>query len=244
LEFNSWVLASIGEIDALGGVPVTVEFVDEGQLQGWTGCNDYSATFSSSAEDGTVQIQDVTVASDNPCRSDAATTQEELFLANLAATASFELSGFDLRLFNADGSLGLTLHSTLPLELEGLQWYASFYADEAGQLTPILPDGPQLTAAFAEEEVSGFSGCYNFVARATVQGDAVTIEPFATGAAGTANAECTEASPLVIQEALYRKALEMAATWELAGPNLRLYDAQGNATAIFLAGPVADAVSQ
>ena len=235
VAFNSWTVEQLYGMGTLGSVPVTAEFVSDTQLSGWTGCNDYEATFAAGA-DNSIQVTELSLTSDNPCHSEAATNQELLLQKALSEATAYELSGADLTLSNAAGDPVLTMRNAAVLTLIDTTWAVTAYDDSQGNLAPVDPEGPALTMNLRQNAVNGFSGCNNYTGTYEASGDNISIDNIASDAAGTGSAGCVEASPLIDQEAAYRKALTTAVTWEIDGPHLTLSGEDGRPVVIFLAG--------
>ncbi len=248
VAYNSWTVNQLFGMGTLGGVPVTAEFISNAELTGWTGCNDYEATFvtgeGAGGSDNTIEVTDLTLTSDNPCRSEAATNQELLFQKALNDAETYELSGADLTLYDASGAAVLTMRNTVTLELIGTSWAVTGYDNTTGEFVPVIADGPALSMMLREGAVNGFSGCNNYAGTAQVSGNSVTIDNVSNDGAGAGSAACEGDSPLVNQEAQYRKALTVATTWEIAGPNLTLYGADGDPVAAYLAASAQEDASE
>lgn len=93
---------------------------------------------------------------------------------------------------------------------------------------PLVP-GSQITAQFNEVSVvSGSSGCNNYTAAYEVDGSNIT---FNMSPAATTLMNCPE--PIMEQETSYLEALAVIETFEISEEQLTLYDANGNAVAVF-----------
>jgi len=93
---------------------------------------------------------------------------------------------------------------------------------------PLVPRS-QITAQFNQGGVvSGSSGCNNYTAAYEVDGNNIT---FNTSPAATTLMACPE--PIMEQETAYLEALAVVETFEISEEQLTLYDAGGNAVAVY-----------
>jgi heat shock protein HslJ len=126
---------------------------------------------------------------------------------------------YELRVQLTDGSvqirqITITVNATNPPA--STSWrVASMYVNQIP-----LPD-TALTASFdANSTVAGSAGCNNYNGPYSVSGNAISIGPL-----GSTNATCGQ--DIDTQEQVYLTALQSAATYQLTGTQLVLWDAAG-----------------
>jgi polar amino acid transport system substrate-binding protein len=120
--------------------------------------------------------------------------------------------------------------------LAGTKWQAQSYANpaEAGGLASPL-GGTQLTAEFAQDAstkesiVNGTSGCNNYTAGYTVDGDSVSI-----GDAASTMMFCDQPAGTMDQEAAFLTALQSASSFTVGTGHLQFLDAQGQVAIDFV----------
>jgi len=102
---TSWQLQSVanasGGMEPVGSRNITARFGTGGQLSGFTGCNIYSATYTTS--NYALQISPP-ATSMKYCPEPGVMGQETTYLNNLNATTEFRVSGEALKLYNKTGS--------------------------------------------------------------------------------------------------------------------------------------------
>ena len=242
LESGRWILASYLDAsgktaEALAGSEPTAEF-KAGRVSGSAGCNTYSASYE--AKNGTLKIG-MAVSTMMMCEQ-ALMEQEQAYLKNLQAAASYKIAGDLLTISDAKGAVLLTFQAEKPGTLTGVTWLMTSYNNGKGGFQSALAD-VQVTAVFSEEgKLTGNGGCNTYNASYTVDGDKIDIGP-----AATTRMMCSQ--PIMEQETAYLKALESAATFKIEGSKLTLRDAQDAAMAAFVqqapaAEPSAQATSK
>jgi heat shock protein HslJ len=241
-DSTGWILLALGDTPSLASVPVTLEIAGGGRITGWTGCNDFSATYESVGD--AVFISDVVRTSDNACRSDAAQIQEDLYLTALEKIRSYQVSGAELSLMGANAEQIARFLSALTLELENTNWVAAAYDDGEGSLVPVSTEAPAITAILQANIISGFAGCANYQADYSVDGNTIQVSNLTGGAAGATSADCTDGGPTLDQDARYRKALQSAASYELSGPHLTFYKEDASIAVTYLAIAAIEQVTQ
>jgi heat shock protein HslJ len=111
------------------------------------------------------------------------------------------------------------------LALEGPTWQLTGVADADGVVS-ATPEGVEATAAFADGRVSGSGGCNNYSAAYMLDGDSLTIMP-----GPMTMMACPE--PQMTVEQQFMAALGATATYEIAGSELHLLNADGQVVATF-----------
>lgn len=107
-------------------------------------------------------------------------------------------------------------------------WVLAAYNDGSGQMVDVLPD-VQVTALFtADERISGFAGCNEYVSIYTVEDEGVSISVPAM----TRN-ECADPPEIMLQETGFLSNMTTASAYEVAGSELHLLDEAGNVLLVF-----------
>jgi heat shock protein HslJ len=228
---SAWLLTAVDGVQALGGVAVAAVFSVDGSLFGPAGCNKYNATYT--AADGQITVSNLTPLSDYPCDTEQAELQEEQYLDILGRAANYAIEGLSLELCNANSTDCLQYASAATLVVEGTSWIANSYRKDQGEVVDILPEGPAITAIFADSIVQGFGGCANYQGRYEVAGESFSLEQLAVIQAGNQVGTCDPA--VSDQQALYLKALELTESYSIEGVELVLLDGAGEPVAIYTA---------
>jgi heat shock protein HslJ len=223
LEGTQWVLTAMEPaVAGTDAVAVSANFVDGGVLSGHSGCNTYRTTYE---QDGVELTIGKDIATTRIACPPGPSRVEQEYLRRLVKVESLTASGSSLTLRDASETPILRYRQAPTTEdLTGDWKVTSFYTGTALS-SPIV--GTDLTAAFADDKVSGNGGCNSFSGSATTNGSDITIGPLAsTMMACTDEAKST-------QEQQYTQALELAKTFEVAGDRLSLFREDGGYAAVF-----------
>lgn len=221
LEGTGWTLLSYDEggsaTDVPAGVSVTARFSD-GRVSGVSGCNRYTAEYTVAGE--TLEIGPV--AGTLMACPEPAGSVETAYLAALARTATFQTTGSELALTDADGQTVLTFAEANEPTLVGATWSATG-VNNGQEAVVSMVAGTEVTAEFADDgTVSGSGGCNTYTGTYTAEGEALTVGPLAT----TLTA-CSEPEGVEQQEAQFLAAMERATTYRVEGTTLELRDDEG-----------------
>ena len=223
LEGPTWLLDSYRDIEGnmtarLPQTRVTINFA-AGEVSGTAGCNNYFGPYQVDGNSLTIGPLGSTMMM---CIQDDTATQETAFLANLGNVASYDIVNNQLQLIDAEGNTILVFNVDESIPLVGTDWTVTGYNNGQEAVVSILAD-TEMTALFDENGlVSGSAGCNNY--RASFETSAETIN---IGPAASTRKLCPEPEGIMDQEALYLAALEMAATYEIDGSRLDMYDVDG-----------------
>jgi heat shock protein HslJ len=182
LYANPWTLLAYGEPSnptvVEEGVTLTAEFTPDGQINGFSGCNNYSGTFQA-AQDGTLTI------------SPLATTRmacakgmdlETVYLSALqnARRFSFNDQGrLEILFGNESDPDQVLVYASSAKPLTGTNWILISSGDPAAPLP--VPADVVITAVFTPDNyVSGFSGCNQYNASYILEDQQITIGPIAS----------------------------------------------------------------
>ncbi|MFN2277052.1 MAG: META domain-containing protein [Candidatus Promineifilaceae bacterium] len=239
LEGPTWRLDTYVDLEgqptqSLPDTRVTITFAD-GQVSGSAGCNNYFGTYEVDGSSLTVgQVGSTMMA----CFPDEVVLQETAFLANLGNVAGYEIMDNQLHLQDANGQTILIFSEDITPSLTGTVWTVTEFNNGNEAVVSVL-DGTEMTAVFAEVGiVGGSAGCNNY--RASFEADETNIT---IGPAAVTRKMCAEPEGIMEQEALYLAAMETAATYEIQGPRMDLYDADGARVAAFNATAAVEEVA-
>ena len=219
-----WQLDSIGSGGAvqstLVGSKVTIEFAD-GRASGSTGCNSFGADYTLEGEVLSLGAMAVTL---QDCGGELM-VQESTFLAALGAAESLTLAGETLLIGTAEGELIFKAATGLPLE--GTIWVLEGISQgEAIVQTWVDVD---ISAEFAEGQVSGSAGCNHYFASYELDGTALTFGPI-----GRTEMACMEEGRME-REDEFLAALEGVTAYFVKMDRLTLTDAAGQPLLVFAA---------
>jgi heat shock protein HslJ len=209
VEGPTWTLTS-GLEAPMEGVTVTAKFAD-GNVSGSSGCNTYTGNYQL---DGTSLTIGPDIGSTLKACPDAETAVEQEYLGALPNVASYTIENGVLALTNADGSTTLEFEVTDAAAGILGDWTVTGYYTGDAISSPV--GGVTLTATFAEDSMSGDSGCNTFNGPYTLDGDAITIGPLASTLTACPSDELNQ------QEAEYLTALGTATSYTLTGDRLDL----------------------
>jgi heat shock protein HslJ len=211
------------------GSTTTADFGADGKLAGSAGCNQYSATYTTSGSKGITITQPITtlMACENNLMQ-----QETQYLSLLQKAAKYEISGDQLTLFDSTGTKILIYkkHVGTPATIVGLWNLFSYNNGKGGIETVII--GSTTTADFgADRKLAGSAGCNQYSATYTTSGaKGITItQPASTRMACEDN--------VMQQETQYLSLLPKASTYNIAGDQLTLFNSTGTKILIYTPAP-------
>lgn len=229
LEGTIWQLSAVvDDSGALVDVPTDVEataLFEAGQVSGSSGCNRYNAGYLLEGDKLTIMPGPMTMmACPEPQMS-----VEQFFMAALSTTASYQISGDQLVLLNAEGQTVAAFDVQVQASLTGAEWVATGYNNGRDAVVSILAN-TQITALFSEDgQLAGSAGCNNYMTSYVVDGNTISIQP-----AATTRKMCGE--DVMQQENAYLAALLMAETFTIQGDRLEMRTADGALVASYLLG--------
>jgi len=230
LAGTSWIVISYNNgkqavVSVSAGTELTANFSTDGKLSGNSGCNTYTASYTTDGNKISIGPAAVT---QKACEQ-AVMDQEQQYLAALATAATYRIDGNKLELRTADGALAAQF-SKAPASsdaLPGSSWIVVGY-NNGKQAVVSTMVGTDLTADFGTDGMlTGNSGCNTYSASYKTDGDKITIGP-----AATTRMACEQA--VMDQEQQYLAALSTAATYRIDGSKLELRTADGALAADFV----------
>ena len=218
LTGTNWILVSYGDPDTPQPAPaesvITAVFSPEGFVSGFSGCNQYNASY-------TLQDQQIVLGPLATTQMTCSTGMEteQAYLQALATAQKIAISGQTLTITDNEGT-GVMTYTAADLPLEHSLWTLSIVDGQ-----PVPPE-TEITAIFTPGEtanngnVSGSSGCNYYSAGYTLDGSSLTVQPpSATMMACPAGME---------MEQSYLQALQASQSYEIFGDTLALMSSAGS----------------
>jgi heat shock protein HslJ len=233
LQANPWQLTSyaVSGADDLSGAaenaPGTARF-DNGTVTGSTGCNNYHASYQLPSA-GEIDFG-VVAATQAACGDPATTAQEQGMLRAFDRATRVVVDKTDLQFLDARNTPVLVFEVAQPKPLQGTAWKLLSYRTPTAVTSALA--GAEITASFANGQVSGSAGCNTYTAPYTGGGDGAS-GPLTIGVIALTFKLCTEPEGITQQEQVYTAALGTVSTFEIVGNELVLLDAQGRDAATY-----------
>jgi heat shock protein HslJ len=232
--FGSWDLVTYnngnnGLGSVVGGSSISAVFTPGGLVTGSSGCNQYSAIYTLNGQ--TLGISQVS-GSKSGCDPNL-TVQETQYQALLTRANSFVINGNQLTIFNALGDKILIFNRgnttvtvapssttvSTPKTIVG-SWDLKSFSDGMGGTVPVLATAP-VTARFANAgNLSGSSGCNQYVTSYTVTGLSISVSPVST-----TKMACEP--DVMAQETAYLALLQKSGKFNLYGDSMTISDSSG-----------------
>jgi heat shock protein HslJ len=201
-------------------------FILLGNYAGNGGCNFYIGGYT--AGQLGLQLNQPAVTLRQCDQPEGVMDQESSFIGALANTTETRTDGENLVLYTVGEQPLLTF---APLEAEaaspdGTAWSLAFMiaGDEA---LPVLEE-TEITAQFADGQISGSAGCNDYNGSATIEGDSLTIGPLMS-----TQKMCADREGVDDQESDYLSALASVASYQQLDDMLLLLDENGDPLLVF-----------
>jgi heat shock protein HslJ len=205
------------------GSETTADFRADLKLSGSGGCNQYSASYTTTASNGITITQPATTLM--AC-AEPVMQQESQYLSLLQQATKYEISGDQLTLFDKNGVKLLIYKKQVSIPIAGT-WNLFNYNNGKGAIQSVTA-GSKTTAVFGSNgRLSGSGGCNEYSAVYTTPApDGITItQPTSTMMACENN--------LMQQETQYLSLLPTAAKYEISGDQLTLFNSAGTKILIY-----------
>jgi heat shock protein HslJ len=216
---TEWRLVSYGPPDG-PQQPVaesTLTFRSATEFGGTAGCNHYFGAYTLAGE--TLTIRDLG-ATERACLDEGVMEQESAFLAALNAARLLTVIEDTLTITYETGVLKFErVWPPPPAALEGTLWRLEAF--EAGEVMSSLIAGTEITARFAEDKISGYSGCNWYSAEYTVEGATLKF-----GVAQQTVRDCL-LTGAIEQETQFAEALQATTEFSIEGDRLTLSRSSG-----------------
>jgi heat shock protein HslJ len=217
LYANPWVLVAYGDPTNPTIIPVnttiTAEFTQDSKMFGNAGCNQYQTVFEATGQ-GSFSVEPP--ATTRMMCPENLMEIEQAYLQALEASEGFDFSPegrLVIKYKTAEGQDADLVFAIAQVSLVNTAWSLFSYGNAANP--QLVPQGLVITAQFSDDGmVSGSSGCNNYTAGYTIEGDTITIE--------------TPASTMMMcpngmqEESVYLTSLSQAESYLINGPNLQI----------------------
>jgi len=220
---TSWKLSSLNGSLPVSGTTATLEFGSDGSLAGSDSCNRYMTSYTQ--KNDTLSI--APIAGTLMACEEKIMNQADAFSTALANATNLLTDGTTLILKDAAGKI-LATFVAISQDLNGTAWRVVQY-NNGKQAVVSLIEGTEITAAFADDQVSGAAGCNSYFAGFKVDDEAIKIDP-----PGATMMFCEQPEGVMEQEAAFLIALESAATFNNRGNLLEFRTAEDQIAVIFV----------
>jgi len=207
-----WTAKTIAAKPPETGTTVTVQFDNQGKVNGSDGCNTFSTGYTA---DGANLTIDQAMASTNKACDEIIMQQADSFTKALLTTTKYNLGDGMMVLYQGEvGGLSFIGQSN---SLSKTSWNVTGYNNgKQAVISPIL--GTTLSITFGDDgTVSGNSGCNTYSGQYNLKGPSISIGPLAS----TMKA-CDKPQGIMEQETTYLTALQKANSWQIQGNQLSL----------------------
>lgn len=222
LSGTSWTLILInGEPIVENALPTLI--IDENSVGGNASCNSFGGDFS---QDGGKLRFGPLFSTMMACLEPALMEQEVAYVQALEAAVGFRIESGQLMLLDEEGQALLVFDPYQPPLGEKI-WILVAYAAPPGVTTP-LPT-VQVTAQFTGDEVRGLTGCNEYSAPYSQDGEKIRFD-----AAISTKIFCAEPEGLMQQESDFLNAFGLAASHKIEGRILNFYNADGQTVLQFM----------
>jgi len=229
LAGTAWEVAYFFEpaqqVAILPGTRLTTNFLTD-RYTGSGGCNWYLGTYAVDTEQIRLNAPATTAIH---CADEAVNAQEARFFNIMANTIAYAVEDDQLIAYTSDAQRLATYDPAEPTPFEDTTWGLKFMVSDE-DLAPLLPFS-EVTAVFADGQVTGAGGCNDYRAPFSREDRALTI-----GAVDVAETVCSEPAGVMEQEKIFLETLAKVAAVEQVGGMLVLLDA-ANAPLLLLGAP-------
>jgi heat shock protein HslJ len=212
LAGTGWVLSALNGEMPISGTAVILQFGDDSTASGTDGCNQFNTGYTQNGSSLTFSQPGASTMMACP---EPVMTQATAFMAALAQTDSFTISGDTLSLL-AGGQVvaAFVFQST---ELANTAWEVVSYNNGRGAVVGLIT-GTEISANFSVEgDMAGSAGCNQYFASFTANNGSIEI-----GQIGSTLRFCEEPAGVMEQESEYLAALASAVTYSIQGNMLQM----------------------
>ena len=219
-----WVATSLNGHNLVPTTTLSAEFGAEGSVNGSSGCNSYSTSYTVDGND--ISFGEEMISTQMMC-ADAVNEQEREYLLALLEAARFEIDDEELTLSDGKGNV-LVVYTVQSQALAGSSWDVIGYNNGRGGVTSVII-GTEITADFAADgQMTGSSGCNSYTAPYEAEDENIAIDSPAV-----TRQFCAEPEGVMEQESEYLAALLTAATYQIEGISMNMRTADGATVANF-----------
>lgn len=207
---STWTLVSLNGEAVQGDTPLTLQFNDQGQVAGNTGCNQFMGTYTNQGE----QLSFSPLASTKrACVENTLAQQEQAYLN---ALQNISRHGFTMSTLTLTSDAGDVLEFSRTYTLVGTSWRLQSLGGEA----VIATEG--ITLSFDEAgTVSGLGGCNSFGGSYTLADNTILFSPLVS-----TEMACVDEAIMQQEQAFY-EALASLTGYEQDAKQLRLFYGEG-----------------
>jgi len=212
-----------GMANVIGEQPITALFRADGTLTGSSGCNQYTAGYSTSGSSIKITPGISTMMACAPAVMD----QESRYFSLMSDATTYSINGDTMLLFDSSGKAILAYKRPLdtPVSLSAQvpvvgSWYLLTYYNGNNAIVSVL-SGSNITAAFTPDgKMTGSSGCNEYTALYSLHGQTLGISQVKS-----TKMACEPG--IMQQENQYLALLQKVNTYEMNGDQMDLYTALG-----------------
>ena len=212
-----------GMANVIGEQPVTALFRTDGTVTGSSGCNQYTAGYTTSGSSITITPGISTLMACAPAVMD----QESLYFSLMAAATTYSVNGDTMLLFDSSGKAilaykrPLDIPVTLPAQAPVVgPWDLLTYYNGNNAMVSVL-SGSNITAIFTPDgRINGSSGCNGYSAFYSLNGQTLGISQ-------VKSTKMACGPEIMQQENQYLALLEKVNTYEMNGDQMVLYTVLG-----------------
>lgn len=220
IENRKWILTeyvnSNGEKvvlnEILEGALKMDMLLKEGQVSGFSGCNNYTGSYTLGAKN---ELSFGPLATTlKLCTPEILNTIEYEYTQALAKTSSYKVENISLELYDENKNMLMKFTEGEPVSLENKMWNVLGVNNQSGGVTS-LPSDVKITAEFSDGEVRGEAGCDLYRVEYTYDENKISFR----------NASVTENECDQVQKEnrdLYLNGLLQSDSYEISGDRLQL----------------------
>lgn len=202
LDGTTWTLTELPGLELLPDHTATLDFAD-GQVSGKATCNRFFGPYELDRDSLSFGPLGSTMMA---CLN---MEQETAYLKALETVSAYRLEGELLVLLNADGDTVLVFAPTRHASFEGTTWRLTGYNTGSAAIRSLILD-TEITATWAEGQVTGRAGCNSYFGGYELDGERLTVD-----AIGATEMFCAAPEGVMEQEQAYLKALGRAAGYRI-----------------------------
>lgn len=220
LQGTEWVLEMLDGEPPVPGSQITLTFQPEG-IAGYAGCNQYGGALTLT-DAGEVEVGEL-VRTERAClEPEGVMTQEDAYLAALAAAESYAREGERLHFENEKGETVLVFQQQPQLDMNPAQLVNTAWILAAMGSKPPLGETPITVAFKTAGELRGFAGCRRFTGTYQAEGDDLRVTSLSM-----VEEACDAGAEVFEQEGRFTTLLSETTDYRLTETELELYTMGG-----------------
>jgi heat shock protein HslJ len=205
-------------VSVLPGTRITA-LLDQGKISGSAGCNNYGGAYI--IDGNSISIGPLASTEMMCADPEGVMEQEAQYLSAMDSVAKYQVIANRLEMISKSGELAAMFSVAKPTSLVDTPWQIVAYNNGREAVVSVIND-TEITALFAEGNVSGSAGCNDYNASYELDGENITIAP-----AVTTRKFCEEPEGVMEQETEFLTALLSANAYQLDGQRLDMFSADG-----------------